>query len=299
MGGQVQVVTKSGSRNFSGSAYWYARRSEWNENTWFEQAHEHADGDRAPRDDRGFTLGGPIFIPGVFNTERNKLFFFFNQEFQRRKDPVGETRVTVPTALERQGNFSQSVDAQREPLSLHQGLHAEPALQRHGHLRVLQGRRRARQDPGEPPVQPDAGRAEPLPDAEHAGRGLQLPEPDAVQEPARPDDDPVGLPDQQQLARDRPVHVRTRTRPSCRTASAGGRSGATSTRSRSSPTSRRATRMISTTGILNNTTSLEISARQRPTTRSITTRRATSMTQGGLGHGRRSRCSTRTRSRWT
>jgi hypothetical protein len=59
------------------------------------------------RNDTGFTFGGPIL--------KQKLFFFFSQEFQRRKDPVGEQRVTVPTALERAGDFSKSVDANGNP----------------------------------------------------------------------------------------------------------------------------------------------------------------------------------------
>jgi len=114
MGGQVQVVTKSGSRDFSGSAYWYARRSRWNENTFFNDRTKTPMANSS-RDDRGFTLGGPLYIPGLFNEEKNKLFFFFSQEFQRRKDPVGEQRATVPTALERKGDFSQSVDANGNP----------------------------------------------------------------------------------------------------------------------------------------------------------------------------------------
>jgi hypothetical protein len=51
----------------------------------------------------------------VFNERKDKLFFFWNQEFQRRKDPVAERKVTVPTALERTGDFSQSVDASGNP----------------------------------------------------------------------------------------------------------------------------------------------------------------------------------------
>ncbi len=114
VGAQVQVVTKSGTQNYSGSAYWYGRRSDWNANTWLN----NRSGTKLPessRDDRGYTFGGPIWIPGTFNTRKDKLFFFWNQEFQRRKDPVGEQRVTVPTALERQGDFSQSVDANGNP----------------------------------------------------------------------------------------------------------------------------------------------------------------------------------------
>jgi hypothetical protein len=114
VGAQVQVVTKSGASRFSGSGYWYGRRSAWNENTWLENraGRERA---KSSRNDAGYSFGGPVIIPGLYNPEQKRLFFFWNQEFQRRKDPVGERRATVPTALERQGDFSQSVDANGQP----------------------------------------------------------------------------------------------------------------------------------------------------------------------------------------
>ena len=114
VGGQVQVVTKSGTRNFSGSGYYYARRSDWNAETWWNNRNGVKQA-KSERNDYGGTLGGPLFIPGLFNEEKNKLFFFVSQEFQRRKDPVGEQRATVPTALERKGDFSQSVDSNGNP----------------------------------------------------------------------------------------------------------------------------------------------------------------------------------------
>ena len=55
----------------------------------------------------GYTIGGPIVIPKL-TRDRNKLFFFFSQEFQHQKVQYGTKAVTVPTALERQGDFSQS-----------------------------------------------------------------------------------------------------------------------------------------------------------------------------------------------
>jgi hypothetical protein len=113
-GMQVQVVTRSGSRDFGGSAYWYGRRSEWNANTWINNRAGTAM-PKSSRNDQGYTIGGPVFIPGAFNTDRKKLFFFWNQEFQRRNDPVDERRVTVPTELERKGDFSQSVDLNGNP----------------------------------------------------------------------------------------------------------------------------------------------------------------------------------------
>src|SRR5512136_1389842 len=89
VGGQVQVVTKSGGRDFAGSAYWYGRRSDWNANTWTN----NRDGIPKPetsRNDFGYTLGGPVYVPGRFNEDKTKLFFFWSQEFQRRRDPIPE-----------------------------------------------------------------------------------------------------------------------------------------------------------------------------------------------------------------
>src|SRR6185503_1687306 len=96
---------------FHGSGYWYGRRSNWNANSWTNNRAGLERPEGASRNDYGYTLGGPLYIPGKFNTEKNKLFFFWSQEFQKRNDPVGERVTRVPTALERRGDFSQSVDS--------------------------------------------------------------------------------------------------------------------------------------------------------------------------------------------
>jgi Carboxypeptidase regulatory-like domain len=124
VGGQVQVVTKSGTQSFHGSGYWYGRRSGWNANSWTNLrngAPPPVGQNRvtplpeASRNDYGYTIGGPVYIPGVFNEDKKKLFFFWSQEFQRRKDPVAERQARVPTLLERQGDFSRSVDSSGNP----------------------------------------------------------------------------------------------------------------------------------------------------------------------------------------
>jgi hypothetical protein len=124
VGGQVQVVTKSGTQSFHGSGYWYGRRSDWNANTWTNKRAEAPppvgsgkliELPEASRNDYGYTLGGPIYIPGVFNEDKKKLFFFWSQEFQKRKDPVTNRDTRVPTELERRGDFSQSVDSSGNP----------------------------------------------------------------------------------------------------------------------------------------------------------------------------------------
>jgi hypothetical protein len=123
-GGQVQVVTKSGTQAFHGSGYWYGRRSDWNANSWVNKRAEApppvGSGALIPvapssRNDYGYTIGGPIFIPGKFNTDKKKLFFFLSQEFENRTDPASQRTARVPTALERRGDFSQSVDNNGNP----------------------------------------------------------------------------------------------------------------------------------------------------------------------------------------
>src|ERR1035437_5666478 len=57
----------------------------------------------------GYTVGGPVYIPKVFNTKRDKLFFFWNQEYTGQRKDYGTRYSTMPTAAERGGDFSKSV----------------------------------------------------------------------------------------------------------------------------------------------------------------------------------------------
>jgi hypothetical protein len=124
VGGQVQVVTRSGTQSFHGSGYWYGRRSDWNANTWTNEraaapppvgSGALIELPEASRNDYGYTLGGPIYIPGVFNEDKKHLFFFWSQEWQKRKDSVAERLARVPTERERRGDFSESVDRSGNP----------------------------------------------------------------------------------------------------------------------------------------------------------------------------------------
>ena len=123
VGGQLQVVTKSGSQNFHGSGYWYGRRSDWNANTWTEQARDA--GDRTGQDvaqrlrlhDRRADL-----LPG-FNADKRKLFFFFSQEFQRRTDSgerAADARADGARAARR---LLAERRQQRQSVPLHPRLH--------------------------------------------------------------------------------------------------------------------------------------------------------------------------------
>jgi carboxypeptidase family protein/TonB-dependent receptor-like protein len=115
VGGQLQVVTKSGSQAFHGSGYWYGRRSDWDANTYLNKRETpELPKPETSRNDSGYTFGGPVAFPG-FNENKKKLFFFWNQEFQRRTNPATVHTTRVPTALERRGDFSQSVDSSGNP----------------------------------------------------------------------------------------------------------------------------------------------------------------------------------------
>jgi Carboxypeptidase regulatory-like domain/TonB-dependent Receptor Plug Domain len=108
-GAVVSVVTKSGSRQFHGTGYYYVRNEAFNANNFFN----NQQGVARPEyryNTTGYNLGGPIYWPGKFNSDRNKLFFFFSQEFLPTTQPGGTRVYTVPTALERSGNFSQTFD---------------------------------------------------------------------------------------------------------------------------------------------------------------------------------------------
>ena len=119
-GAQISAVTRSGTRDFHGSFYAFRRYDGLNANTWLNNrdstATNHINKPRLDQRDIGFTIGGPVYIPKVFNKDRQKLFFFYNQEHQKRFiPPAGPTRVTVPTALERGGDFSKTVDNSGNP----------------------------------------------------------------------------------------------------------------------------------------------------------------------------------------
>jgi hypothetical protein len=110
VGGTINTVTKSGTRDFHGGAYYYFRNEDLNGNDFF------ANRQGLPRspyryNNPGYFLGGPVIIPGSnFNRSRNKLFFFWSGDFLVRTVPSSVSYQTFPTALERAGNFSQSLD---------------------------------------------------------------------------------------------------------------------------------------------------------------------------------------------
>ena len=112
-GGIVTVTTKGGSQQFHIDGRYFRRHDSMNANSYFNNLAGH------PRalyryNYYGFDIGGPIFLPkklGGFNSTKTKLFFFYNEEYYKQLTPqASANNVEMPTALERMGNFSQSVN---------------------------------------------------------------------------------------------------------------------------------------------------------------------------------------------
>ena len=117
-GGQLNVTIKNGTNQFHGSAYYYWRHEMLDANEWFNNKNtvtiNGIPGQANPKplyryQNPGGTIGGPLYIPKTnFNRNKDKLFFFYSQDYLYHKGTNGPNHYTMPTALERQGNFSQT-----------------------------------------------------------------------------------------------------------------------------------------------------------------------------------------------
>ena len=112
--GSILVTTKSGTDKFHGSGYEFLRNEMFNARNYFDQPDPEPPGYQGPlkyrtplyrRQDFGATVGGPLFIPHLYNTGKSKTFFFFSEEVRREKTPVDYNQA-VPTTAERSGDFS-------------------------------------------------------------------------------------------------------------------------------------------------------------------------------------------------
>jgi hypothetical protein len=107
--GTVLVTTKSGTGQFHGNAYEFLRNEFFNARNYFDQT------TKAPlyrRQDFGGTLGGPLYIPGVFDKKKDNTYFFVSEEFRLEKSPQGpggeggDFNQAVPTMAQRSGIFN-------------------------------------------------------------------------------------------------------------------------------------------------------------------------------------------------
>jgi len=109
-GAQITYVTKSGTDKFRGGLYYYFRNEDLNANSYFNK---YLNSPFIPRaryryNTAGGTIGGPIYWPGHFNRNKDKLFFFVSFEDDPTTSPDGVKSYRIPTQAEINGNFTQS-----------------------------------------------------------------------------------------------------------------------------------------------------------------------------------------------
>jgi len=116
-GAQIRITTKTGTSEFHGAAYEYFRNTVLNANTWARNANPLTNS-AAPfhYNQFGFNIGGPLYIPGKFNSNKSKVFFYWGEEwlkynFQESGSSLGGAGLLlVPSLKMRQGDFSELLD---------------------------------------------------------------------------------------------------------------------------------------------------------------------------------------------
>jgi Carboxypeptidase regulatory-like domain/TonB-dependent Receptor Plug Domain len=111
-GAQVLVATRSGSSSFHGAAYEFNRNDAFNANSYFNKNVTPIIPRAIERyNDYGFAIGGPLYIPKVFNTDKNRFFFFWSEEWRKVSSPVTSS-ATPPSASELAGMFPGDISNQ-------------------------------------------------------------------------------------------------------------------------------------------------------------------------------------------
>jgi len=99
--GTVEVETKSGTNKFHGDVYEFVRNDAFNARNYFNSTVPEY-----KKNDYGYTVGGPVYIPHVFNKDKNKTFFFWSEEWRKDVVPGQSFHAVVPSIAERGGNFT-------------------------------------------------------------------------------------------------------------------------------------------------------------------------------------------------
>jgi hypothetical protein len=108
-GALINIVQKSGGAEYHGNVSWFARNEILNANDYFN----NRNGLKKPLyrfNTFTVSVGGPVAIPKLFSPKQKKLFFFYGHEHWRVAEPNSVNSVTMPTTLERGGDFSQTLD---------------------------------------------------------------------------------------------------------------------------------------------------------------------------------------------
>lgn len=124
-GAQVNIVSKSGTRQFKGTLATYVRNEALNANNYFNILN-NLEKPLYRYNTLTGTLGGPVMLPGGLGRGRDKLFFFYVREMWWADEPRAPRFITTPTALERAGDFSQSFDQNGRLITVTDPLTGQP-----------------------------------------------------------------------------------------------------------------------------------------------------------------------------
>ena len=139
-GSQINVITKHGGAEYHGTGYWYKRHESMNSINYFNKINNRPK-PQYRYSNLGGTVGGPIPRIKGLNPDGNRLFFFYVIDDTQLKNVQTLKFYQMPTALERAGDFSQSVRRRRahpHPRSEH-----ERAVPRQRHSAESSGSARA------------------------------------------------------------------------------------------------------------------------------------------------------------
>lgn len=108
-GGIINVSSKSGTNQWHGSAYEFLKRTALNANTFSNNA-KGLDRQGASLNQYGFTVGGPVRIPKLYNGRDRTFVFFAGEAYGEDLHFPDESITSVPTALQKRGDFSRTFD---------------------------------------------------------------------------------------------------------------------------------------------------------------------------------------------
>lgn len=115
-GAVVNMITKSGTNEFHGVGYEFARNSAMNANSWFSNRAGRSIPD-FKRNVFGGTIGGPVVIPKLYDGH-NKTFFFYDFEGSRQSSAATQLS-SIPSLKERAGDFSDTRDASGKLITIY------------------------------------------------------------------------------------------------------------------------------------------------------------------------------------
>ncbi len=99
--GTIETSIKSGTKDFHGDVFEFVRNDAFNARNFFQSSVPEY-----KKNDFGYTIGGPVFIPKLYNKQRNKTFFFWSEDWRKEVVPGQTFNQQVPSTQEQQGNFS-------------------------------------------------------------------------------------------------------------------------------------------------------------------------------------------------